>query len=140
LQVKYAVLLNTPAEEVKNPKMFEFIDDWYGTPYRLVVQLKKELIVRHFRNSFLLRFMVLVFQELREKQYNLTNRISRTELKEGDLFSSIPRRYFACCVFIFKTTNLFHASTSGGVMIIDIFDEYWVRRFVGVGRLKIVNQ
>src|SRR5688572_19922891 len=29
LQVKYAVRLNTPAEEVKNKKMFEFIDDWY---------------------------------------------------------------------------------------------------------------
>jgi hypothetical protein len=72
-----------------------------------VVQLKKELIVRHFRNSFLLRFMVLVFQELRREQYNLTNRISRTELKEGDLFSSIPAEVFRMLVFIFKTTNLF---------------------------------
>jgi cell wall-associated NlpC family hydrolase len=41
LQVKYAVLLNTPAEEVKNPKMFEFIDDWYGSPYRLGGTTKK---------------------------------------------------------------------------------------------------
>ena len=41
LQVKYAVLLNTPAEEVKNKKMFEFIDDWYGTPYRLGGTTKK---------------------------------------------------------------------------------------------------
>src|SRR5204862_5672712 len=35
LQVRYAVLLSTAAEEVKNIKMFEFIDDWYGTPYHL---------------------------------------------------------------------------------------------------------
>src|SRR5262245_29290838 len=41
LQIKYAVLLNTPAEEVKNKKMFEFIDDWYGTPYRLGGTTKK---------------------------------------------------------------------------------------------------
>src|SRR5688572_29442085 len=41
LQVKYAVLLNTPAEEVRNTKMFEFIDEWYGTPYRLGGTTKK---------------------------------------------------------------------------------------------------
>src|SRR5258705_1551952 len=41
LQVKYAVLLSTPAEEVKNTKMFDFIDDWYGTPYRLGGTTKK---------------------------------------------------------------------------------------------------
>ncbi|HEY5773030.1 MAG TPA: hypothetical protein VIS75_10395, partial [Chitinophagaceae bacterium] len=41
LQVKYSVLLNTPAEEVRHTKMFEFIDDWYGTPYRLGGTTKK---------------------------------------------------------------------------------------------------
>ena len=41
LQIRYAVLLSTPAEEVKNKKMFEFIDDWYGTPYSLGGTTKK---------------------------------------------------------------------------------------------------
>src|SRR4030095_10722043 len=41
LQIRYAVLLSTPAEEVKNAEMFEFLDAWYGTPYRLGGTTKK---------------------------------------------------------------------------------------------------
>src|SRR4030095_5595633 len=41
LQIRYAVLLSTPAEEIKNAEMFEFLDAWYGTPYRLGGTTKK---------------------------------------------------------------------------------------------------
>ena len=58
LQIKYAVLLNTPAEEVRNTKMFEFIDDWYVHLIIWAAPQKKELIAPHFPNFFLQQFMV----------------------------------------------------------------------------------
>ncbi|MFI5134112.1 MAG: NlpC/P60 family protein, partial [Chitinophagales bacterium] len=33
LQAKYAVLMNTNVESVQNLKLFEYIDEWYGTRY-----------------------------------------------------------------------------------------------------------
>lgn len=136
LQVKYAVLLNTPAEEVKNPKMFEFIDDWYGTPYRLGGTTKKGVDCSAFSQFLFTSVYGLSIPRTAREQYNLTNRISRTELKEGDLIFFNTRGGVSHVGVYLQNNRFVHASTSGGVMISDIFDEYWVKRFVGVGRLK----
>lgn len=136
LQVKYAVLLNTPAEDVKNTKMFEFIDDWYGTPYRLGGTTKKGVDCSAFTQFLFASVYGLGIPRTSKEQYNSTNRISRTELKEGDLIF-FNTRGGVSHVGVYLLNNKFvHASTSGGVMISDIFDEYWARKFVGVGRLK----
>ena len=70
------------------------------------------------------------------EQYNLTTRISRTELKEGDLIFFNTRGGISHVGIYLQNNKFVHASTSGGVTISDIFDEYWARKFVGVGRLK----
>jgi lipoprotein Spr len=136
LQVKYAVLLSTPAEELKNTKMFEFIDDWYGTPYRLGGTTKKGVDCSAFSQFLFASVYGLSIPRTAREQYNLTNRISRTELKEGDLIFFNTHGGISHVGVYLQNNKFVHASTSGGVMISDIFDEYWVRRFVGVGRLR----
>lgn len=136
LQVKYAVLLNTPAEEVKNPKMFEFIDDWYGTPYRLGGTTKKGVDCSAFSQFLFASVYGLSIPRTAREQYNWTNRISRTQLNEGDLIFFNTRGGISHVGVYLQNNKFVHASTSGGVMISDIFDEYWARKFVGVGRLK----
>ena len=136
LQVKYAVLLSTPAEEVKNTKMFEFIDDWYGTPYRLGGTTKKGVDCSAFSQFLFASVYGLGIPRTAREQYNLTNRISRTELREGDLIFFNTHGGISHVGVYLQNNKFVHAATSGGVMISDIFDEYWVRRFVGVGRLK----
>ena len=136
LQVKYAVLLSTPAEEVKNTKMFEFIDDWYGTPYRLGGTTKKGVDCSAFSQFLFASVYALSIPRTAREQYSLTNRISRTELKEGDLIFFNTRGGVSHVGVYLQNNKFVHASTSGGVMISDIFDEYWARKFVGVGRLK----
>ena len=136
LQVKYAVLLNTPAEEVKNTKIFEFIDDWYGTPYRLGGTTKKGVDCSAFTQFLFTSVYGLNIPRTAREQYNLTSRLSRTELKEGDLIFFNTRGGVSHVGVYLQNNKFVHASTSGGVMISDIFDEYWARKFVGVGRLK----
>ena len=136
LQVKYAVLLSTPAEEVRNTKMFEFIDDWYGTPYRLGGTTKKGVDCSAFSQFLFASVYGLSIPRTAKEQYNLTNRISRTQLKEGDLIFFNTRGSISHVGVYLQNNKFVHASTSGGVMISDIFDEYWARKFVGVGRLK----
>jgi len=136
IQVKYAVLLNTPAEEVKNTKMFEFIDDWYGTPYRLGGTTKKGVDCSAFCQFLFASVYGLSIPRTAREQYTLTNRISRTELKEGDLIFFNTHGGISHVGVYLQNNKFVHASTSGGVMISYIFDEYWARKFVGVGRLK----
>jgi lipoprotein Spr len=136
LQIKYAVLLNTPAEEVKNTKMFEFIDDWYGTPYRLGGTTKKGVDCSAFTQFLFTSVYGLSIPRTAREQYNLTSRISRTQLKEGDLIFFNTRGGVSHVGVYLQNNKFVHASTSGGVMISDVFDEYWARKFVGVGRLK----
>jgi lipoprotein Spr len=136
LQIKYAVLLNTQAEEVRNTKMFEFIDEWYGTPYRLGGSTKKGIDCSAFTQFLFAGVYGLSIPRTAREQYGLTNRISRTELKEGDLIFFNTRGSISHVGVYLQNKKFVHASTSGGVMISDIFDEYWARKFVGVGRLK----
>ncbi|HET9747345.1 MAG TPA: C40 family peptidase [Chitinophagaceae bacterium] len=136
IQIKYAVLLNTPAEEVKNLKMFEFIDDWYGTPYRLGGTTKKGVDCSAFTQFLFSSVYGLSIPRTAREQYDLTSRISRTELKEGDLIFFNTRGTVSHVGVYLQNNKFVHASTSGGVMISHIFDEYWARKFVGVGRLK----
>jgi cell wall-associated NlpC family hydrolase len=136
LQVKYAVLLSTPAEEVKNTKMFEFIDDWYGTPYRLGGTTKKGVDCSAFSQFLFISVYGLTIPRTAREQYDLTSRISRTQLNEGDLIFFNTRGGISHVGVYLQNNKFVHASTSGGVMISDIFDEYWAKKFVGVGRLK----
>ena len=136
LQVKYSVLLNTPAEEVRNKKMFEFIDDWYGTPYRLGGTTKKGVDCSAFSQFLFAAVYGFNIPRTAREQYDLTTRISRTGLKEGDLLFFNTRGGISHVGVYLQNNKFVHASTSGGVMISDIFDEYWARKFVGVGRLK----
>ena len=136
LQIRYAVLLSTPAEEVKNAKMFEFIDDWYGTPYRLGGTTKKGVDCSAFSQFLFASVHGLSIPRTAREQYNLTSRISRTQLTEGDLIFFNTRGGISHVGVYLQNNKFVHASTSGGVMISDIFDEYWARKFVGVGRLK----
>ena len=136
LQIRYAVLLSTPAEEIKNKKMFEFIDDWYGTPYRLGGTTKKGVDCSAFSQFLFVSVYGLSIPRTAREQYNLTSRISRTQLNEGDLIFFNTRGGISHVGVYLQNNKFVHASTSGGVMISDIFDEYWAKKFVGVGRLK----
>jgi len=136
LQLKYSVLLNTDASEIKNIRLFEFIDEWYGTKYKLGGTSKQGIDCSAFSQFLFAAVYGLSIPRTAREQYKLTNRISRTELKEGDLIFFNTRGGISHVGVYLQNNKFVHAAASGGVMISDLFDDYWVRRFMGVGRLK----
>src|ERR1700754_1401774 len=52
--LKYAILMNAPVEELNNEKLIHFIDDWYGTKYRLGGEDKNGVDCSAFVQSFML--------------------------------------------------------------------------------------
>jgi len=136
LQIKYSILLNTPAQELSNTAMFEFIDEWYGTKYKLGGTTKKGIDCSAFSQYLFADVYGITIPRTAREQYKMTDRISRTELREGDLIFFNTRGGVSHVGVYLQNNKFVHSAGSGGVMFSDIFDEYWVRRFIAVGRLK----
>jgi lipoprotein Spr len=135
LQFKYALLLNTEVEMVRNTNLFKIIDEWLGTRYRLGGTSKMGIDCSALMQVFFTALYGIALPRTAKEQYNFSRRISRTELQEGDLVF-FGTGHGVSHVGIYLQNNKFaHASTSEGVTISDLFDPYWVKRFVGVGRV-----
>jgi cell wall-associated NlpC family hydrolase len=138
LQFKYAILENASVEELNNPKLLNFMDYWYGTPYRYGGSSRDGIDCSAF--AFLLLSSVYGVASLprtSREQYEATRHIRRSELQEGDLvfFHTLGRRRAVTHVGVYLRNNKFiHASVSG-VMISDLGDGYYDKHFIGAGRI-----
>ncbi len=134
LQLKYGILLNTEVELVKNFSLYQAIDDWYGTPYRYGGTTKSGIDCSAFVRAIYMTIFGILLPRTAKEQYNVSRQIDRTELKEGDLvfFNTLGG---VSHVGIYLQNNKFvHAATSAGVMISDLDDNYWAKRFIGGSR------
>lgn len=135
LRVKYAGLLNTDAELLQNTELLKSIDHWYGTRYRMGGTGKNGIDCSAFVQAVYLSAFAMTIPRTAFEQYRVTSRISAVEMKEGDLvfFNTTGG---VSHVGIYLTNNKFvHASSSKGVTISDLFDPYYLKRFLGVGRI-----
>jgi murein DD-endopeptidase / murein LD-carboxypeptidase len=139
IQLKYAVLLNTDVEAVQNAPLFSVIDDWYGTRYELGGSTKAGIDCSAFVQAVFSKVFQIPMPRTAKEQYKAVQSVSRTELKEGDLVFFRTRGSGVSHVGIYLQNNKFvHAATSGGVMVSDLSEEYWVKHYVGCGRY--INQ
>jgi lipoprotein Spr len=138
LQMKYAALLNTDVSQVQNRKLFEFIDDWYGTRYCMGGTSKNCIDCSAFVQSLFSAIYGLSVPRTAKTQYTASRRISTTQLKEGDLlfFHTRSNRRGVTHVGVYLQNNKFvHASSSGGVKISDMYEPYYVQHLIGAGRV-----
>ena len=136
VQIKYALLLDTEVEQIQNVNLYTGIDEWLGTRYRLGGASKSGIDCSALIQILYVTQYGISLPRTAREQYDATERISRTNLKEGDLVFFNTQGGVSHVGIYLQNNKFVHASTSGGVMISDIFDEYWAKKFVGVGRLK----
>ena len=139
LQFKYALLLNLEVEQIKNLHLFKIIDEWLGTRYRLGGTTKNGIDCSAFMQILFTSLYGIALPRTAREQYKFTRRISRTELREGDLvfFNTIGG---VSHVGMYLQNNKFVHASSGGVTISDLYEDYWMKRFVGVGRVDLPEQ
>ena len=136
LQIKYAILLNLPIETSFNIRMLEFIDEWYGAPYRFGGTSKKGVDCSAFVNFFLSAVYGLTTPRNSRDQYAASMKVRKKELEEGDLIFFNTRGGISHVGVYIGNNKFAHASTSNGVTISDLDEDYFSRRYVGSGRMR----
>lgn len=135
LQIKYALLLDTEIEQIQNVNLYNGVDEWMGTRYRLGGSTKSGIDCSALVQILYVTQYGINLPRTAREQYEATERISRTNLKEGDLVFFNTQGGVSHVGIYLQNNKFFHASSSG-VTISDLFDTYWEKRFIGVGRYE----
>lgn len=135
LQLKYAVLLNTEVEDLQNIKLLQLIDEWYGTRYQMGGNTKEGIDCSGFVQVLYQQLFNIPMPRTAREQYAATRIINKSELKEGDLVFFNTRGGISHVGFYLQNNKFVHASSSG-VLISDLGEEYWSKRFIGVGHYE----
>lgn len=136
LQFKYAVLTDVPVEALSNLGLLNFIEEWYGTPYRYGGSTKKGIDCSAFTLGLMNSVFKITIPRTVKEQYESTQRIDKSELRLGDLVFFNTRGYISHVGVYLFNNKFVHASTSSGVMISDLDDGYFSKKYMGAGRLK----
>jgi lipoprotein Spr len=136
LQFKYALLMDTEVELVQNISLMKIIDEWLGTRYRYGGASKSGIDCSALMQVFFASLYGASIPRTARQQYDASRKISRAELKEGDLVFFNTTGGVSHVGFYLQNNKFAHAASSEGVTISDLYDSYWVNRFIGAGRIE----
>jgi NlpC/P60 family len=138
LRFKYAILLNASVEELNNQKLLQFMDEWYGIRYHYGGDSKEGIDCSAFVSLMMSNvYTVGNLPRVSRDQYAESRRVSRGDLREGDLvfFHTVGRKKTVTHVGVYLLNNKFIHASSSGVMISDLGDPYYIQRYIGAGRV-----
>ncbi|HUZ59720.1 MAG TPA: NlpC/P60 family protein [Hanamia sp.] len=134
LQYKYAMMMDVNVESLKNLSLLEFIDDWFGTRYRMGGTTKRGIDCSALSEALLLAVYGFSIPRTAREQYDATEHIDRDELREGDLVF-FNTRGGVSHVGVYLDNDYFFQASSHGVTISSLDDEYYSKRFICGGRV-----
>lgn len=132
---KYAVLMDVEVEKLNNRKLIEYINQWWGVPYRIGGAAMTGIDCSAFMQVLASEAYGLKLPRTSREQANQCMEISKTELKEGDFVFFNSGRGISHVGLYLLNNKFVHASTSAGVVISDLNELYWNRRFIKAGRV-----
>jgi len=136
LQIKYAILLDTYVENITNTNLYNKIEEWWGTSYCMGGTTKSCVDCSAFTGAVIRDVYRINLPRTASEQYDASNKVDKENLKEGDLVFFKTKKGYVNHVGVYLTNNKFvHASTSNGVMISDLDENYWRGKFAGGGRV-----
>ena len=133
---KYADILKISKSEIKDIKLYSFIDSWYGIKYRYGGMSKSGVDCSGFTN--------ILYSEVYGKQIPRTtkdivktiNKVRKSKLEEGDLvFFNISKKRNSHVGIYLKNNKFVHASTSKGVIISSLDNPYYKKSYNKGGKL-----
>lgn len=136
IQFKYAMMLEVDVESLKNLTLLGFIDNWFGTRYRMGGTNKKGIDCSALTSSLMMAVYGFAVPRTARQQYQATRHIEKYELKEGDLVFFNTRGGVSHVGLYLNNDYFVHASSSEGVTISSLDDNYYSKRFICGGRVE----
>lgn len=135
---KYANVMGLMPRAMSNYVLYKFIDEWYGVHYRYGGSDKKGIDCSAFVQKLYEEVFCTTLVRTARDQFHSCNMIWNIDnLIEGDLVFFKTRGKSISHVGIYLANNFFvHASTTGGVMISSLTENYWSKRFAGAGKVS----
>jgi NlpC/P60 family len=136
LQFKYAVMMDIEVEMISNFPLYDFIEDWWATRYRYGGTDKSGIDCSAFTGKLIQQVYNITMPRTAREQFQACDMVANEDLQEGDLVFFNTRGGISHVGFYLGNNYFVHSSTSGGVTISSLTDDYYSRKFLGGGRVK----
>ena len=142
LEEKYARILGVDKSQITNKKLYAFVDEWYGVKYKYAGCTKNGIDCSGLASQLEKTVYGKVISGPAYSIYNSCEKISKKELKEGDLVffiigskpGAVKGKISHMGVYL-QNNKFVHATTKAGVMIDDLDEDYYKGYFAGAGRI-----
>lgn len=131
---KYSAILGVDKGEIQNGRLYEFIDEWMGTPYHFGGQDKSGVDCSGLAQLLEAQVFGVQIPRSTSEQINVIKRKYEEELVEGDLiFFDYDGKKFSHVGVYLQNGYFVHASSTKGVTITRLHDPYTYKYFSRCG-------
>jgi murein DD-endopeptidase / murein LD-carboxypeptidase len=128
-------IMGVALSATSNMKLFHFVYDWIGTPYRFGGSSKNGIDCSAFTKELYSQVFNMNIERNSRDIFSMVSPVGRDDLKEGDLvFFKIHSRKISH-IGIYLGNNRFAHASSRGVAISSLDDAYYKRYFYRGGRM-----
>ena len=132
----FSQIMGIAVSATSNVKLYQFVYDWLGTPYRLGGDTDNGIDCSGFAFQLYDKVFNTVIGNNSRNIFSMVNPVNKEELKEGDLvFFKINSKSVSHVGVYLGNDKFAHASSSKGVMISNLNEAYWRRYYYKGGRL-----
>ncbi len=133
---KYSNLLGYDVAYIANPRLYDNLCEWLGTPYKYSGQGKNGIDCSGLVCRLMQAAYNIELQGSSRELYKKVESIKKNDLREGDLIFFKIRKGRISHVGVYLGKNKFvHASSSSGVIISDLDEAYYKKYYYSAGRL-----
>ncbi|TVQ94539.1 MAG: NlpC/P60 family protein [Bacteroidetes bacterium] len=133
---EYSQLLGYELNGNENPELIREVVSWLGTPYRYGGINKSGADCSGFAKVVYRDVYGINLERVTVNMAQNSRRISKRNLQEGDLvFFRINSRRISHVGIYLSNNKFIHASASRGVVVNDLDEDYYSRRFAFGGRV-----
>jgi hypothetical protein len=137
---KYAQMMGVDPSVIQNGRLYAFIDQWWGTPYKFGGQDHNGIDCSGLSQLLEQQVYGITLPRTTGQQVQVIKRKFEEELQEGDLvFFDYDGRKFGHVGVYLQNGYYVHASTSKGVMIAKLHDPYMYKYFSRCGSVTAVQ-
>jgi lipoprotein Spr len=132
----FSQVMGVAVDATSNIKLYKFIYEWIGTPYRFGGNTQKGIDCSAFTKAIYDKvFNTTILRNSRDI-FSMVNPLPKDELKEGDLvFFKIKSRSITHIGIYLGDNRFAHASSTRGVVISNLNEPYYSRYFYKGGRI-----